>query len=245
MKNLFKTFGIIALMAVVGFTMVSCGSTGGGGGLPTFGAELGKQSKGPITVRLPYTSVTSYFGYAKPGAEPDAVVEGRKTNYIYIWVPIVAPELGVRMISPVPKGMSPKDGDFVSPLYASEGTADTTNFFDTWIQLERADGILNPSDFSRAGSVNWTRLASNDDSSEMPKNPAGNAYNSLLRHESDLNDPLKMLVRGLYRVAFTTYKRGEVQGTFLAQLGAPIDLPGVVIGTNLEEMRAQIEAASN
>jgi hypothetical protein len=66
----------------------------------------------------------------------------------------------------------------------------------------------------------------------------------LLRVVSEPSDPLKALVRGLYRIAFTTYKRGEVQGTFLAQLGAPVALPGIVIGTSLDDMKAKI-AASN
>jgi hypothetical protein len=237
MKNFFKSFAIIALVAIVGFSMITCAS---GGGLGSFGAEMGSKSSPVGTVRVPYTSVTSYFGYAKPGAEPDAVVEGRKTNYIYVWIPAVAPEIGVRMISPIPKGMNPKDGDFVSALYTSDGKADTTNFFDTWIALERADGILSPADFAKAGSANWVRIESNDDSSEMPKNPSGQAYNSLMRVVSEPSNPTKALVRGLYRIAFTTYKRGEVQGTYLAQLGAPIALPGVVIGATISEVSSKV-----
>jgi hypothetical protein len=238
MKNFFKSFAIIAFIAIVGLSMIACASSGSG--LGSFGAEIGKKSSPLGTVRVPYTSVTSYFGYAKPGAEPDAVVEGRKTNYIYVWIPAGAPEIGVRMISPVPKGTNPKDGDFVSALYTSEGQSDTTSFFDTWIALERADGIINPADFSRAGTANWVRIDSNDDSSEMPKNPAGQAYNSLMRIVSEPSNPTKALVRGLYRIAFTTYKRGEVQGTYLAQLGAPVALPGVVIGATLDEVRSKI-----
>jgi hypothetical protein len=146
------------------------------------------------------------------------------------------------MMSPVPDGMSPKDGDFVSALY-EEGKSDKTNFFDTWISFERANGILSVDDFSKASSATWTRIESNDDSSEMPKNPAGQSYNSLLRVVSEPSDPTKALVRGLYRIAFTTYKRGEVQGSFLAQLGAPVALPGIVIGTSINDMRAKIMEA--
>jgi len=32
MKNLFKVFGIIAIVAIIGFSMVACGDDGGGGG---------------------------------------------------------------------------------------------------------------------------------------------------------------------------------------------------------------------
>ncbi|GAB6391407.1 MAG: Lipl32 family lipoprotein [Treponematales bacterium] len=240
MKNK-SIFGMLCVGLAFAFTVTSCATAG----LPVFGAELGKRAVGPKVVRLPYTSVTSYFGYIKPGAEPDAVVEGRKTYFIYVWVPLVAPELGIRMISPVPKGAEPKEGDFVTAAYEAEGKTDTTHFFDTWIQLERADSVLSVEDFSKVDSTNWTRYASNDDSSEMPKNPRGLRYNSLMRVESEVSNPLKALVRGLYRVSFTTFKRGEVEGSFLAQVAAPIALPGIVMGATVDEVKAKIEAAGN
>ena len=79
-------------------------------------------------------------------------------------------------------------------------------------------------------------MASNDDSSELPKQPNGSAYNSVLRHKSSSDNPTEALTRGLYRIGFTTYKTGEVSGTFVAQLGAPIKLPGVVVARSIEEI---------
>jgi hypothetical protein len=79
----------------------------------------------------------------------------------------------------------------------------------------------------------------------MPKNPRGLRYNSLMRVESEVSNPLKALVRGLYRVSFTTFKRGEVEGSFLAQVAAPIALPGIVMGATVDEVKAKIEAAGN
>ncbi|MDO5969389.1 LipL32 family surface lipoprotein [Flavivirga aquimarina] len=71
-------------------------------------------------------------------------------------------------------------------------------------------------------SAKWPVLERNDDSGEMPKQPSGNNYNSLLRYKSEASNPEKALTVGLYRIGFTTYKRGEVKGTFLAQVAAPI-----------------------
>jgi hypothetical protein len=215
------------ILCVVSVLVATLTITGCATGLGAFASNI---RRGPIAV--PYTSVTSYYGYAKPGAAPDATIEGRKTWFIYVWVPAIAPELGIRMISPVPNGMSPKEADFVSPLY--EENKSSQSYFDTWISFEKAEGI-GPEGIAGAASARWTRLGSNDDSSEMPANPSGSKYNSLLR----IDDPTK-LIRGLYRVGFTTYKRGEVEGTFLAQLGSPIALPGVVIGTDLKEVAAQV-----
>ena len=52
-------------------------------------------------------------------------------------------------------------------------------------------------------------------------------------------NPTKSLVMGLYRIGFTTYKKGEVNGSFLAQVGAPIKLPGVKIASKPEELSVQ------
>jgi hypothetical protein len=226
----------MASAAIAAMMVAGCASSGG---LPSFGAEMGAKRAAGKSIRIPYTSVTSYYGYAKPGVPPDAVEDGHNMYFIYIWVPAVAPELGVRMISPAPKGAEPKEGDFVSPLW-EEGKADTEHYFDTWISLERADGVSEPGDFDKAASAQWTRYDSNDDSSEMPKNPAGRQYNSLMRIVSEPSNPLKALVRGLYRVGFTTYKVGDVQGTFLAQIGSPVALPGVVVGSSIAEMQAKV-----
>jgi hypothetical protein len=74
----------------------------------------------------------------------------------------------------------------------------------------------------------------------MPANPGGSKYNSLLRYESDAGNPLKALVVGLYRVGFTTYKVGEVKGTFLAEVGAPVKLPGVGMAKTIDELKAAL-----
>ena len=77
---------------------------------------------------------------------------------------------------------------------------------------------------------------SNDDSGELPAQPSGSKYNSLMRITSEVSNPLKALVAGLYRIGFTTYKTGEVQGSFIAQVGAPVKLPCVKIAKTLDEL---------
>lgn len=46
---------------------------------------------------------------------------------------------------------------------------------------------------------------------------------------------------GLYRIGFTTYKKGEVQGSFLAQVGAPLKLPGSAISATIEGLLEQVK----
>lgn len=204
--------------------------------LDKFGADLGKKSLMGKEVRVPYTDLSSYFGFIKPGTAPDEVVNGKKMYYVYVWIPVAAPEIGIRMISPVPEGTKTTDKDIVSTDYTANA-ADTKSYFDTWISFERAESVLKLEDVAtKAKTTKWISIEQNDDSSEMPAQPSGSKYNSLMRITSDTSNPAKSLVMGLYRIGFTTYKRGEVTGSFLAQIGAPIKLPGVQIAAKPEEI---------
>lgn len=197
---------------------------------------LTEKKIGPKTIKVPYTDVVSYKGFVKPGNE-DEIKEGKKFYYLYVWVPAAAPELGVRMISPIGKN-APKNAIISSDFEANKGSKD---FFDTYITLERSSiftkGAITE---QKVKSANWTTLAKNDDSSEMPKLPDGRKYNSLLRYKSVISNPTKAITTGLYRIGFTTYKKGEVNGTFLAQIASPVKLPGVVVAKSIAELKKQL-----
>ena len=220
---------ILTLLAVIAIAAVTHAQK-----LEKFGSSITK-SIGPKTIHVPYTSVTSYLGYAAPNTE-DQVKDGKKFYYIYVWVPLVAPELGVRMLSPVAKN-EVADATKSADYDANKASAD---YFDTYITLERCLSIIKAEDITEAKvkSGEWTTLEKNDDSDEMPKQPSGSSYNSLLRYVSKTGDPTGALTVGLYRIGFTTYKTGEVKGTFLAQVAAPVDLPGVQVGRLKQVMDA-------
>jgi hypothetical protein len=210
-------------------------------GLPTFEADLGKQMHGDREIRIPYTSLTSYFGYVAPGGAPDDLRDGRKLFYLYVWVPGVAPELGVRMISPVAGVARPTAHDFVDNDFPSNANDDT--YFDTWLRVERCLTVTRLEELGRPCSQ-WASFGDNDDSPDLPPQPSGEFANSLLRIRSSASDPLHALARGLYRIAFTSSKAGEVQGTFLAQVGAPVDLPGTAIARTPADLRALLQPPS-
>lgn len=218
----------IALFAIVSFCFGSISAQK----LGKFGSSVEKKL-GPKTFKVPYTDVISYLGYAEPGSE-DAIVENKKFTYLYVWIPAVAPELGLRMVSPH-NGKKIKD-PIIAPNY--ESNRDSKEFFDTYITIEKS-GITSLEGLSQDkidGTV-WTRLDWNDDTSEIYAQPDGRKYNSLLRYKSEAGNPLKALTVGLYRIGFTTFKRGEVKGTFLAQIGSPVKLPGVIITRNIEDLK--------
>ncbi|UII30444.1 Lipl32 family lipoprotein [Fulvivirga ulvae] len=203
--------------------------------LDKFGSTVEKKV-GPKTIQVPYTDVISYLGYAEPGNE-DEEKDGKKFYYIYVWVPAVAPELGVRMLSPLTDYKNKKAIESAE-YKANKGSND---FFDTYITLERSS-IVSKDDISAESvkSAKWVVLERNDDSSEMPKDPEGRNYNSLLRYKSEASNPDKALTVGLYRVGFTTYKVGEVRGTFLAEVAAPVKLPGVAMAKTIDELLSQL-----
>jgi hypothetical protein len=222
--------------SILVLSILTCGMAGQAQKLGKFGADLGKKSVLGKDVRVPYTDVSTYYGYVAPGSKPDEVKNGKNFYYVYLWIPAVAPEIGIRMVSPVPEGMSPEATDFKSATYDAN-KADTKNYFDTWISLERAINITSLADIkNNLPKATWTSYGNNDDSKELPAQPSGNNYNSLLRITSDAGNPLKALTIGLYRIGFTTYKTGDVQGSFVAQIGAPVKMPGVVVAATAEEL---------
>ncbi|UXP34052.1 Lipl32 family lipoprotein [Reichenbachiella agarivorans] len=232
MKNTRSKISLIALTLCIALaTEMSAQKLG------SFGS-LTEKTVGPKTVKVPYTDVITYLGYAAPGNE-DATVDGKKFYYFYIWVPAVAPELGLRMMSPAGDTKKIKGAIKAADFDANAGSED---YFDTYITLERSDIVskenLNEAAVSKA---KWVILERNDDSSEMPSQPSGSNYNSLLRYKSEVGNPTKALTVGLYRVGFTTYKTGEVNGTFLAEVAAPIKLPGVAVAKTLEELNNQLK----
>lgn len=224
----------LAVVALVGSAMARDEK------LPKFEADFGAKALGPKTVRIPYTDVTTYYGFVAPGKAPDEVVGGKNLYYLYVWIPAVAPEIGVRMASPGSVYAEIKEQVIKDADYKADNK---TDYFDTWIEFQRAADVLSPEDIkTKAGTTSWLKFDSNDDSGDMPANPGGQKYNSLLRITSVPSDPAHALIRGLYRIAFTTYKVGEVKGTFVAQVGAPIKIPGVVIDKTLDGLLKQIEA---
>jgi len=70
--------------------------------LDKFGADFGKKSVLGKEIRLPYTDITNYYGFIKSGTAPDEIKNVKKMYYLYVWIPVAAPEIGIRMISPAP-----------------------------------------------------------------------------------------------------------------------------------------------
>jgi hypothetical protein len=177
--------------------------------------------------RISYDRIATYFGYADSLSKPDEVRNDTGYYHMYFWLNDSVSELGVRMISPVPEVVMPDRGDLVSENYY-ENEKDKVNYFDPWISLERSNEISILSDVAKTKTETWIPLAFNDDSAELFKQPSGNAYNSLLR--------IRSATAGLYRIRFTSYKKGKVRGSYLIQVGATKKMPLNLV-KNPEELK--------
>jgi len=184
---------------------------------------------GPLKVQLPYVNYVNYFGYVSKDVKPEGKYKDKDAYYLYVWVPGAIDEIGVSMVSPA-KG-KPGKKDFKHANFKEGMKKDKKAFFDTYLVLDRMD-VSDPAKIKSA-SKSIQQLSYNDDSSEMGKNPSGRKYNSLLRHESEVGSPTKALVRGLYRITFTSF-RGSVQGSYKATIGS--NIPGLKIAASLEEL---------
>ncbi|MFD2564632.1 LipL32 family surface lipoprotein [Aquimarina rubra] len=185
---------------------------------------------GPKEINVPYLHMTSYLEYVD-GNNEDEVVEGNKNYYVYVWIPVAANEIGVRMKSPVGKIK-------VKNAVASDDynkNANSKDILDQFISLHRSN-IKNPEAISLSNIENatWTEMYPNahlDDDDDTTEEA---------RFINKTNDPLNMLARGLYRVSFRTYDHDGVKGTFLGQIGFPVKIPGIIISRDIEDIKKKL-----
>ncbi|XDD49016.1 major surface lipoprotein LipL32 [Leptospira sp. WS92.C1] len=258
-----KKLSIVAISVAFFASMNACSLLGG---LPDLKSSfvLGEKTipgtNETVKSFLPYGSVINYYGYIKPGQAPDGLVDGsKKAYYLFLWVPAITVEIGVRMISPTGEIGEPGGDDLVSDAFkaATPEEKSMPNWFDTWIRVERMPAIMPDQIAKAAKGKALQKLDDDDDGDNTYKEERHAKYNSLTRitipsppksfDELKNIDTKKLLVRGLYRISFTTYKPGEVKGSFVATVGLlfPPGIPGVspLIHSNPEELQKQAVAA--
>ena len=178
-----------------------------------------------------YASQANYFGYVVPGSEPDEVEGHRQLHYLYLRVPATVPELALRLVSPVRGWLQPRpDTDQVAPGFADH--AASLVGFDADLALQRC---AQPAP-SEPDCLSWHTVAHNDDSDELPTNDRGAHLHAQLRAQP----PAGPWPAGIYRLVLSAGKGGDVQGTYLVQVGAPVVGLKMVIGPDLIGQKAQV-----
>jgi hypothetical protein len=225
---------IAGLLSVASFSVLadfSLNKLVSGDGLPSLTSSVTK-GFGFAKVAIPYANNTNYFGYIDEDAKPDEKIKGKDAYYIYVWVPAALDEIGVRMISPVGNLAEPEEADFIQSNYVKKHKADSEKWFDTWLRVERMD-VIEPAKIKTA-KKSIQILDKDDDGDDTYDEERHSKYNSLVRIKTEMSSPTKSLVRGLYRIALTTYKKGKVEGSFVASIGT--NVPGIKMATSLNEL---------
>lgn len=195
--------------------------------LSVFGAELGKKERNGLDLRYPYSDTKCYFGFIDSTWEVSDSAAGKHFYYLYFNLPQKSAEMGIRMMSPVSPVIFPDKGDVVQGEYF-EYRKLNNDWFDPWIALERRI-CYNDSLNEDSVKYDWIMLGSNDDNEEIFAQPSGKKNNSLIRIISDTLQAYKELEAGIYRIAITSIKEENFNGSFLVQIGAAIKLNGLKI----------------
>lgn len=212
-------------------------------------AGCGLKLGGPITAepsrfpssdgRTPYASTRAWFGHLSSETAPDTAEGDAPLRYLYVWLPNAAPELGVRVVSPAAGWATPAADDLQGPGFADHAAAPAG--FDPTVTLERCVNAMNPEDLLVACDY-WAALGENDDSTELPPPPESKEKtNALVRVTSEPDEPLRALIRGLYRVGVWSAKGAPPDGTYWLQLGAARDVGRILIARTPAELAAQLQ----
>lgn len=189
--------------------------------------------------RTPYPETASWFGYLAEDTPPDTAEGEEPLHHLYVWLPNAAPELGVRVVSPVAGWTTPQPEDRQDPAYAAHAALPTG--FDPKVTLERCVNAMNPEDL-QAPCEYWAALGENDDSTELPPPPGSKAKtHALMRAVSDPDEQLQALIRGLYRISVWSAKGTKPNGTFWVQIGAARDVGPILIARTPGELATQLE----
>ncbi|MEP7264966.1 MAG: LipL32 family surface lipoprotein [Bacteroidota bacterium] len=152
-----------------------------------------------------YQHIKNYFDFIDSLQVPDAILEEGSFYYIYFSLADTLPNLGLRIVNPVPVYAMPDKGDEVTTnYYANE--KNVTAVFNSWMALEK-DTAMNEN-----GLRTYMRIAANDDGKEVPE-----YTNSIIRMHSKKNE---FITPGNYRIAISSSKKEKITGRFLLQLGS-------------------------
>jgi len=220
-----------ALLLIPVLALGGCASLSNAFGPP---AERPRPTVFPSSGKQPYASTVQYFGYLPSGASPDTAQGEEAAHSLYVWLPNATTELGVRVVSPVVGWTTRQEGDFADPGFDAHATDPTG--FDPQVRLERCLHAMNPEDL-QSRCEEWALLGENDDSQELPpQGEKGPRSNALLRVTSDPDEPLRALIRGLYRVSLWAGKAGTPAGTWWLQLGSAREASGIQLARSREEL---------
>lgn len=185
--------------------------------------------------KIPYPQIKTYFGYVETDSISSYIHNEKKFYFLYFGITDTIQEMGIRLISPVPDVLMPDKGDLVTENYF-DNEKDKKNYFDPYLKIEKALDYKTTDFLKPDTAFRWMLLGSNDDAAELFAQPDGKSNNSLLRIVSHTDTTGKMLLPGLYRIAFTDFKNQSLQGSYVIQLGTTGKIFEGKLTTSKEEL---------
>ena len=214
-------------------------SKGDGSKIGSFKSTSNKAIAGK-KVYAPYTNIYSFQEYIDGEDKENQMIDGEKTIRLYMWIPVAANEIGIRMISPASRVKA--KNPVATEAFAKNATVpDQLASLD--LKLEKAN-IISTEKITAAESANWTKIETTRPTTDAYQlnNQYSNTGFKAGRAVSNSDDALGALTRGLYRIDMivpSIAKSGK-KGTLLAQIGFPVKIPGVVIAKSIEELTQAI-----
>lgn len=165
-----------------------------------------------------YISDIKYFGNCESTLE---------SKYLYLWVPELTQELGIRVISPI-ANLIPENKDIMEP----SALINKELGFDPTIVFEIPGSLMTDrSKIVESGAkANWRSTFKNDDASEKV----------ILSNEKETASVIRPAATspkfaGLYRVKISAAKDTKLVGSYLMQVGS-VGNNSIVISDNLEDL---------
>ena len=188
---------------------------------------------------IAYPMQKSFFGILPTDSIRNYIKSDTTFYYIYLWLPKPVKELGVQLISPVPRYTSAWKGDYEAPDYHDSLKADG-KYFDPVLMVR-----LLPNSELRKETF-WNNipppppppsepLRSNDNSDEAPVQPSLKKNNSLIRIGASETDTA-YAAAGLYLILFKSATNKKPEGTFVIQVGATEVTPGLKLFRRTDEL---------
>lgn len=174
-------------------------------------------------VRSEYPAMSGYVGHCENNNQNE--------KYLYLWVPNLIQEVGVRVISPI-GDYTPDSKDILEP----NALLKKDTGFDPMIVFEMpVVPMTDKSKILESGSkVTWKSTLKNDDATEKVTGITGKETASVLRMAATSSKFL-----GLYRIKISAVKDTKLIGSYLMQAGS-VDSNGIIISDNLEDLFKKI-----
>ncbi|MBK5286214.1 MAG: hypothetical protein JJE25_12515 [Bacteroidia bacterium] len=184
---------------------------------------------------IAYSVIKTLYGIIPTKNIESHVVKDTVNYYVYLWIPDSVSEISVRLISPVPRFVSPNKGESITEDYLDPPATSYKKYFVPEFRLEKSINATAAEDvFSK--SLLWKIIEKSRNSSDNFAQQSEIINGALLRVFNNAKKNIR-LTAGLYRIQFSAQKEKNPEGTFLLQVGIPQMIPAMKLFRSAQELQ--------